>query len=570
MANINGRATGSRAGNINGRPSKGSPSRTYTPASLEIAASVENATTSPKAIWASQDRYLAVEPGGTISETAQFIATRVKMNIAGGRWAKLALVYAGAYQKVTSSPTGIMNTARVTVSSTFELANGSLQTTYLSSNASSTAPFQVTFNNSVDAILVPGDVMVSDWIYPADLGLTVFEWTDRTLLPWVRTAYSKTGATDLMGMVSAGGGNQSRTEYNYPSNSHVATCTTYATAKTLILQTGIVNYNGGSNTFSSTDGVSAPGPIGIIGEGLDGQVSILFFGTSILDGDGDTPERQGGVNPTNNSMYNYDMVGFPSRWSQKLTNSTPSLNLACGASSMFEWFSNDAANNWAATDNALTLSKLMIAKFAQWFDICIANDVHNDSVGTYQDTLYQFTRIMRSQNQSLKIYGAYMPNGYVDITGATVAYDTGLDVRWTAQAAMVTAGYWDGMLNMRGDATKLFLDSGTQVTSTTTALGTTTTLIDTGQAWRINQWANSWVEIAGVKKLISANTATTLTFAAYGGAIASATAYLILGNQTGDGTHPNAFMQRTVMPAKFDTELSAAGISVPRFTRTQS
>jgi hypothetical protein len=493
------------------------------------------------------------------------------MNVAGGRWAKLALVYAGAYQKVLKSPTGIMNTARVTISATFELANGSLQATFTSTNASSTAPFQVTFNNSVDAVLVPGDVMVSDWIYPTDLGLTVFQWTDRTLLPWVRTAYSKTGAADLMGVMSSGNGANSRTEFNYPSNSHLAQCTSYATAKTLIAATGITNYNSGNDKFASNDSLSLPGPIGIIGEALDGQVSILFFGTSILDGEGDSPERQGGVDPANNSMYNYDMLGFPCRWAQKLTNSTPVLNLACGSSAMFDWFSNASTNNWAATDNALTLSKLMLSKFGQWFDICIANDVHNDNgLGTYQDSLYNFTRIMRSQNQNLKIYGAYQPNGYTDITGTPVAFSAALDTLWTQQLAMVTAGYWDGMLNMRGDGTKLYLDSGTQVTSTTTALGTTTTLIDSGQSWRLNQWANSWVSIAGVKKLISQNTATTLTFAAYGAAIGSGTAYLILGNQTGDGIHPNAFMQRTVLPTKFDTELSSAGISIPRFTRTQS
>lgn len=547
------------------------PARTY-PTATRIASSVENASTTPKAQWASQDRYLAIEPGGTLSETVQFFATRVKMNVAGGRWNKIAIVYAGAYQKVLVTPMGITNTARVTISAFLELCDGSISNSYQSANSGGTAPFQATFNGSVDAILVPGDVMVSDWIFPSDLGLSVFQWNDRTRLPWVRTAYSKNGATDLMGMVSAGNGANSRTEYNYPCNSHLAQCTSYATAKTLCGVTSISPFNSGNDHWASNDSVSLPSPIGIIGEALDGQVSIIFFGTSIRDGQGDNVQRQGGTDPTNNTMFNYDMLGWPSRWSQALANSTPSLNLACGSSSMWGWFSNDTANNSLLNDVTLTNSKNNLSKYCSWFDYMIVNDVQNDSaVGTYQDTLYQLTRICRSQNQNLKIYGAYEPNGYTDITGTPVAYTAALDTLWNAQAAMVTNGYWDGMLNMRGDGTKLYLDSGTQVSSTTTNNGTTTTLIDTGQTWLINQWSNSWVSVGGIKKLISGNSITQLTFATpYAGPVNSGTAYLILGNQSGDGVHPNGFRQRTVAPAKFDSELAAAGITIPRFVRTQS
>jgi hypothetical protein len=176
----------------------------------------------------------------------------------------------------------------------------------------------------------------------------------------------------------------------------------------------------------------------------------------------------------------------------------------------------------------------------------------------------------KGENPKIQIYGTLEPNGYVDINGTNQPFQASRNALDTQQAGMVTQGYWAGILNMQGDGTHQYLDSGTQVTSVTTALGTTTTLTDTTQTWLPNQWVNSWISIAGVKQLISSNGVHTLTFSAYGAAVASGTTYSILGNQTGDGLHPNAFCQRSVMPGRIDTAFAAAGIVIPRFVRTQS
>ena len=67
--------------------------------------------------------------------------------------------------------------------------------------------------------------------------------------------------------------------------------------------------------------------------------------------------------------------------------------------------------------------------------------------------------------------------------------------------------------------------------------GTTTTLIDSTQQWRINQWVGYSLYIfsgtaAGQVRKITANTATTFTFAA-GTAPDSTSRYLIFGYDTG-------------------------------------
>jgi len=544
-----------------------SVSATYSQ-SIRQSSLLADAITSPRAIWASASNVQVADPGG-LTASQQFFATRVRLDVAGGRWAAIAFVYSGGYRSTLKSPFGTPNTARATISAALELADGSQQTTYTSTNNGGTAPFQCTFNGVTDGVLTPGSLLISDWIYPSDLGLSTFNFTDRTKLPWCRTAFSKNGSTDILGV-------KQNTAYNYPCNSHSAQCTSYVNAKTLIQATGVNAYNSGNDHWGANDSSGMPTCIGIIGIPLDGQKAVLWLHTSLGDGTGGPLGAgffAGGVDPTpTQSMFNYDQCGYPSAWAQLLTNSTPVLNISTGGSSMFQQWSSDPANNWASSDTALSSSRWMMASVGQYFDYCIAQDVVNDGGGlaTYQNTLYQFTSMMKGENPKIQIYGTYEPNGYVDITGTTQAYQTASDALWTLQAGMVTAGFWAGMLNMRGDGTKLYLDSGTQVTSTTTANGTTTTLIDTGQSWITNQWVNSWVSVGGVKQVISSNTPTSLTFGAMAGAVNSGTAYLILGNQTADGLHPNAFCQRSVMPGRIDTQFAAAGIVIPRFTRTQS
>lgn len=536
-------------------------SRTFS-STNKIVSSVANATTSPRAIWAGAGSQLSADTG--LGASTQFFNTRVKTDIAGGNWLALAPVYAGAYIYGFKSPIGTEITAPVTLSFSFELANGALQNSYLSTNAGSTAPFQGTFNGNVDGVLLPGDILVGDWIYPSNVGLSVFNFSDRTLLPWIRTAWSKTGASDILGVRDV-----LTTEYNYPSNSHFATCDSYALAKTLNGITGITNYNTTNNFYASGASSTLPSPIGWIGIPASGQKAIIAMGTSIRDGDGAAGYRNGGVNPANNSMNNYDTIGWPSRFGNKLSRSVPVLNFGVGASSMYGRFNSAAAaGSWAPSYAAYCNQRLALAKYCSWFDLLIADDVNNEP-GGFTDTLYDFTRIIKEPNPALKIYGVREPNGGVTITGSTVGYSGSLDTRWANEDDMVTNGYWDGMMTNVEDVNKYFLDAGAQVSSTTTSNGSTTTLIDNTQTWLRNQWSGSWVMIGGIKKSISGNDVNTLTFSAYAGAVNSGTAYTIEGNTTSDQLHPNTYGQWRFAD-NFVAQLASKGISIPYFSRTQS
>jgi lysophospholipase L1-like esterase len=84
------------------------------------------------------------------------------------------------------------------------------------------------------------------------------------------------------------------------------------------------------------------------------------------------------------------------------------------------------------------------------------------------------------------------------------------------------------------------------VTGTATS-GSTTTLTDSGKSWTTSQWANGQYMIyitsgtgSGQSAVITANTATQLTFAALGTAPDSTSHYAIYSPSTNDGTHPNS------------------------------
>lgn len=518
-------------------------------------------TTAPKAQVCTCNDYMVVDSGS--STTDQFFATRHKIRLQGGRWKWIAPVYVGAYVSTSHTSFGTPITAPYTCSFVVELSNGTTTTAYDSLNTGGTyAIKQGTFNGNVDAIVRPNDIVVGDRIFASDFGLAAFSFTDRSLLPWVRTAYSKTSATDNLGCLAI-------TEYNAPYNGWYATCANYANAKTRINAVP-VSINGGGD-FWGTGDTTLPGPMFWIGEGMDGQISFLFVGTSILDGDGNMSSYvNGGVNPANNSMRNYDLLGWPCAYLQDLANQVPGLNLAVGGSAMGSLWSDTAADYAWTTTTPLSWERLLLSKIAQWVDVVIINDVHNDGgiSAAYADVCKNLSNIMRAANPAVKMFGCRVPNGYVDIAGATQAYTASLDARWTAQDNLASAGYIEGMLNIRTDlVTKIYPDLGTQVSSTTTSLGTLTTLNDSGAQWIPGQWVNSWVSVGGVSKLISSNTRTQLTFAALAGAVLSGTAYLILGNTTADGTHPNSLCQKSNLSPNFKTQIGQY-VTVPYFTRT--
>ncbi len=523
-------------------------------------ASILNAFgTNPRAVWASCDEYLTTDSGSTTS--TQYFATRVKTRIAGGKWLALAPVFFCGCQTSQRSPVGTVNIPAVTLAWNLELANGTLTPTdYTCPNTGGTI-LPGTFNGQVDGIMRGGDFLVGDFIYASAAGLPYFEWIDRTYLPWLRVAWSKKNASDSLFATT-------NTEYNFPCNSHFASCTSYASAKTLIGTSGISSYNSGNDHWGSGDSSSLPSCLGFIGIGLSGQKSLIFFGTSIFDGDGSAPHMQGGVNPSNNVPQNYDLLGFPNAYGQALTNSVPVMNFGVGASSCSRvWASSGTQPDWVTNNEDIALQRGVLSQLVKWFDICVGYDVQNDNLSTFGECVYNFSTRLRSSNPALKLYACKVPNGYTNESGVTTPYDSaGLDPKWAVYDAAVSSGLFHGMISVRESGVDIFADLGTQYSSTTTSTGSMTTLNDSNATWYRNQWVSSFVSVGGTKRLITGNTRNQLTFNAFASVVGSSVAYTIEGNTTGDGLHPNEVGQKR-MASNFKIAI-AAYENIPYFTRS--
>jgi hypothetical protein len=527
------------------------------PSSFVVSSLLNAFDTSPVAKWASCGEYQVVDLGNSITD--QFFATRVKTRISGGKWLALAPVFLCAYQQALTAPFGNTVQPKVTLSWNLELADGTLSpTTFTCPNTGGTV-LQGNFNGARDGVLQGGQILVGDFIYASAASLPYFHWTDRTLLPWLRVAWSKSGATDVLFSTT-------ETEFNYPSNSHHATCTSYANAQTLINASGISNYNGGNNFWSANDSDTIPTCIGFVGIPLDNQKSFIFFGTSIFDGDGSASHRQGGVDPSNNTIANYNLLGFPSVFGEMITNSVPVMNFGVGASKFSHiWSGVSADSNWSSVER-ISLQRGIVGSIAKFFDYCIPYDVNNDSNATFNECIYNFVGTIRSSNPGIKVYACKVPNGHVDVTGTLVPYNTNLDTRWSMYDAAVTSGLIHGVLNVREPGQNIYVDLGVQVSGITTSAGTTTTINDSGASWLKNQWINSFVTVGGFKRLITANTRNQLTTTAFGSAVGNGVAYSIEGNTSGDSLHPNDFGQRR-LAANFKAAIGTFE-SIPYFSRT--
>ncbi len=219
-------------------------------------------------------------------------------------------------------------------------------------------------------------------------------------------------------------------------------------------------------------------------------------------------------------------------------------NLAVGGSAAQNWWSLfNPSTTWPTNIESINVQRDIVQKLVQYFDIAFFYDTNNDQITYLQESLYNFVTAVRSANPKLKVYGCRVPNGGINISGGNVAYNAGLPAKWQILDDAVTAGLMHGVLTVCEPGQNQYQDLGVQVSSTTTSNGSTTTLNDSGQNWKRNQWVGSWVQVGGVKKTISGNTPTQLTFAAFAGAVNTATAYTIEGNTSDDLLHPNQFGQ---------------------------
>jgi hypothetical protein len=439
------------------------------------------------------------------------------------------------------------------------MSNGTEPTSFNSSNVAG-QKIAITWGG-VDQILVSGGMLViGDPIYASQASLSAFEFPNRNLLPWERIGFSKAAATDVLP------NRNSIQEYNIPMCLRAKSEASFAAVKTTTMGAN-GSQGGGAGEYGLGNSGDTCGFLGWIGIPLSGQKATMFTGTSIVQGTGDDDNMQGGVDPAGNTFANYDLIGWPCRWAESLTKSAPCLNFAIGASGAVSLW-NPSGNDWGSA-SAGALSREIVSDLAVYFDFFQVHDPQNDNISTIQASVENCIRMVRSKNPSIKVFSVRVPNGGPTMAGGNTAYDSGnLNPKYAVYDTLFAAKKIDYQLDLRINAGNTFATLANIESGTTTALGTTTTLIDTTKNWRAGYWVNQWVEIAGVKQLISANTATTLTFSAYGAAVASATAYVINGNTSSDQVHPSTYGNR-VMAANFEAEQLRVGMNIPSFTRTK-
>ncbi len=395
--------------------------------------------TSTRAIWASMDQPQVTDLGDTTAN--RFFATRVRARIAAKRWKRFALVYFVGCKLDYHGPfSGALASPKGTFRASIEWANGSQQNAFNSTNAGGTIT-RVTFRGVRDATRFGGIFIVSDWITPPAQTAPFNEFPNRTLFPWVRTAWSKANAGDVYPAVNG-------VTYNYPENAQTALCSTYAAACSLIDLSGVSNY-GAADSWGPVDSDYVPTCLGVIGEGLDGQMALLGFGTSIPAGETDASAVPPGVNPGQILPAYYDHVGYLSRFAQALDSQVPTLALAVGGSALGNVFSDGTSSDWVANPTQLAVQRSFYSQLARWFDVVLINDVNNDPPGDYPAIVSRFCQEIRRGNPYARIYGQKVPNGGLFYDGNSSPYTTYLDSLWAVQEAAVASGEMDGILNLR-------------------------------------------------------------------------------------------------------------------------
>jgi hypothetical protein len=183
---------------------------------------------------------------------------------------------------------------------------------------------------------------------------------------------------------------------------------------------------------------------------------------------------------------------------------------------------------------------------------------------------------LKSANPKIQTIAVRYPRDYVSISGGTAALDPATDDGKWDKIATFLGTTLDKIIDLRLDSTtttgKYWPVIADRLTGTATA-GSTTSLT-TGVAMLPNQYRNSWVRMTGgtagnigVKKAISTNTAAgVLTVAAFSFAIAPGDTYVIEGNTSNDGIHPN---MQGIWWMVNEAKTKFFGVAqVPRFTRT--
>jgi hypothetical protein len=254
--------------------------------------------------------------------------------------------------------------------------------------------------------------------------------------------------------------------------------------------------------------------------------------------------------------------------------SMPCLNLALNSSKVADvWSTTHGLGDEMQAANA----RKLICELAQFFDVVVCHDPENDANNADFTTSYgRMLTALKSANPKIQTVAVRYPRDYVSISGGTAGLDPATDDGKWDKIATYLGTTLDAIIDLRLDTTttagKYWPAIADKLTGTATA-GSTTSLT-TAVTMLPNQYRNSWVRMTsgtagniGQKRAISSNTAAgVLTVAAFPSAITSGDGYVIEGNTSNDGIHPNmqgVWWMRDQLKTKF-----FAVANVPRFTRT--
>ena len=540
-----------------------------TPAVNPLNPILGNANTSPRVIWASNSEGTNLCAGQN-QNVNQFIASRVATRMAGGTWSALSALYSGAYQVSGKSRIGVTTHSRAQIAANLERPNGTITTANSSPNTGGTR-VAFTFQDGLTTGYVQGgQLSISDFIFASAYSLSSFEVTDRTRDWWVRTAMSKTAAGDLISSQECWS--------EYPYNSHGAQCTAFAAAQTLI------GANIAGVTGSGTDGwrynlgsgqdVGVMSHLGLLGVPASGQKAVLVLGTSIASTFQIYSLNDGSAIGPFTEVKQGTFRGVWNQLAAENDVSMPCLNLALNSSKVADVWST---THGLADEMQAANARKLICDLAQYFDVVVCHDPENDANDADFTTSYgRMLTALKSANPKIQTIAVRYPRDYVSISGGTAGLDANTDDgKWTKIATYLGTTL-NAIIDLRlGTATaadKYWPVITDRLTGTATA-GSTTSLT-TGVAMLPNQYRHSWVRMTsgtagniGLKRAISSNTAAgVLTVAAFPNAIAASDGYVIEGNTSNDGIHPNmqgVWWMRDQLKTSF---FAVAGI--PRFTRT--
>lgn len=472
------------------------------------------AFTTTRAIIASQS---GLPNNGTSSWAVSKAYCCRKTVIAGGKWKALKFIYCNFYSGTPPGGGAVVEMSNrltpVEITATLEMVNPASITSATSGIASRTvswendsgALFNLTFNGVSSGLLAPGDFLESDWVYPSDVGLSVFEFTNREQCPFVRSAFQHQDGVTNMVLPWMGTG-----QYGFPMRVR-GNAGTASNAGTTYADFVLDARRSGRTTGKTPNGTLAMefGPVMVVGIPADGQKALVAMGTSTPAGQGDGGYTFDWANTLNDTTRNHvmDMGGLFGRACTDDNTAVPFLQMSVGGTGIMPtWGESKTTGSVTMMDQRASHPKLL-----RYADVLVIGHDINDAATSSTDFDRCYKRLIRyakSQNPNLKTYWlercTTATNNSSNTAAPTEAGSTGTEIaKYTNLAALQAAGWIDGKVSIRSavGATGplapfgFLCDSVSSVESGTVTSGTTTSLTDASKTWVGGRYTNAWVEI---------------------------------------------------------------------------